>query len=227
MKTRTKRSVEAAAAAVADEQIEYVSFAEAVKRAKAAIVGHQKSESAMQWIVGEMAYRLRPIYGDKTTERFANAIGLTRGLANRYKLTYRLWHNSPVKDAVSFFTLMALNRHPDREKIAKSKPSLVKARQIAQAHGRSKHRAGSGRPRTISQYASDAIRHANKFLDPDGVFRHSVEMLRKGQGNMTDNMRRDLSAMANRGVKAFEEVLDVCKVIRFGRRGTRQAKRAS
>jgi hypothetical protein len=58
------------------------------------------------------------------------------------------------------------------------------------AVARGRRRAGS-RPatRTPSQYASDAIRVADRFLDPEGVFRHSIAMLRQDQGNLTDNMR--------------------------------------
>src|SRR5262245_38000594 len=60
-----------------------------------------------------------------------------------------------------------------------------------------------------------------------GGFCHSMVMLRKDKGNLTDNMRRDLSAMANRGHTAFDEIDDLCNIISFEKRRhakTRQAK---
>ena len=55
-------------------------------------------------------------------------------------------------------------------------------------------------------------------------------MLRKDQGNLTDNMRRDLSSRASGLCKLGEEYLNLCKVISFEKRRrakARLAKRAS
>ena len=212
-----------------EEHIKYVLFAEAVKRAKAAIARRDKSETRMCWIIGEMAYRLKP--GPYTINRFADSIGFSRYTVNNYRFTYKVWHKMPQMREMDFNALRTLNRHPDREEIMKENPKLSRKKAVMLARRFSRKRSLAGRPssgnyRTTSQFASDMIRSSDRFLEADGIFQHSFAMVRQNLGDLTDNMRQDLHAMAMRHLKVMEEVNSICKVISFARKRKAYARRA-
>src|SRR5262245_52841077 len=86
-----------------------------------------KSGDAAEMGLGELSDRLQPKYGDKTLERFAEAIGLPVARLNRCRSVYRAYRDKDIKaPAPKFAVLQALQGHPLRDEIIKERPNLTK-----------------------------------------------------------------------------------------------------
>jgi hypothetical protein len=164
-----------------------VNYDEAVREAKhllAAIDSHQ-------WRLGELADRLEPRYGEKTLEKFAEAIGIAPCTVERYRDVYRAWKSIPApgRESVSYSVMreLASLEDDDKAKIVADNPTITKreARKIKDAHQKTKPPADDGDKLYADQvgekWNSNLLTLANKVLAvpacekwPDVEFKKTV-----------------------------------------------------
>ena len=85
-----------------------------------------KKGDAAEMELGELADRLQPKYGEKTLERFAQAIDLPLDRLNRCRSVYRAYKGIDIQGASPNFAVrQALQAHPLREEIIKENPELT------------------------------------------------------------------------------------------------------
>jgi len=106
------------------------------KELVAQLLSWDKAVELTEIELGKLADGLKPIYGDKTLARFAEAIGLSADRLNRCRSVHRAYKDKEIKGpAPKFGVLQALQGHPDREEILANNPKLTKrqARSFMQA----------------------------------------------------------------------------------------------
>src|SRR5262249_38242935 len=99
-------------------------LAATLKSKDATLKSTQAAIKSTERELGELADRLKPIYGDETLASFAKAIGISADRLNRCRSVYRAYKvNKEIKGTTpKFGVLAALQSHPNRDEIIKERP---------------------------------------------------------------------------------------------------------
>jgi hypothetical protein len=96
-----------------------ISYDDAVARVK-------ESDQKYQWILGEIASKLEPKYGENTLERFAEEIGRNYNTLRNYMTTYRAWKDE--LDRPRFFSVaqeLAILPSEKKKEVLQEKPDIT------------------------------------------------------------------------------------------------------
>jgi hypothetical protein len=77
--------------------------------------------------LGELADKIKPVYGDRTLAKFAKACGFNTSCMERYRSVYRAWKDFPAPGPVSYAVLRELQKYPDKASIAAKLPGMTKS----------------------------------------------------------------------------------------------------
>jgi hypothetical protein len=106
-----------------NDEPDVINFDEAVAQAKQ----HIEAKKHHEMMLGELADRVEPKYGDRTLAKFAEEIGVDVADLNRWRSVYRAYKGKPPIEGTSpkFGVLQALQAHPKRDEIIKENPNLT------------------------------------------------------------------------------------------------------
>ena len=116
-KRKRGRAPKQSAQARQPDQIEFDDKAIAQgKKLVAAIKSDEKRLESSEMKLGELADRLKPVYGEETVAVFAHQIGISAATLKRYRSAYRAWKGIEAP-APSFAVVKELQAHPDKAEI--------------------------------------------------------------------------------------------------------------
>ena len=104
---------------------ELIPYNDAVREGKELVRGLDSEDA--QFRLGELAHRHKPVYGEGTLRRYAEAIGIVLCTLERYRTVYRAWADilAPGRK-LSYAVARALANHPDRAEIIRENPKITK-----------------------------------------------------------------------------------------------------
>jgi hypothetical protein len=104
---------------------ELIAYDEAEREGKELV--RQLDSEWRQFRLGELAHRVKPVYGEGTLRKYAEAIGIVLCTLDRHRLVYRAWADilAPGRK-LSYAVARALANHPDREAIIRENPDITK-----------------------------------------------------------------------------------------------------
>jgi hypothetical protein len=112
-----------------------IAYNDAVREGKELV--HRLDSECDRLRLGELAHRVKPVYGEGTLKRFADAIGIAKCTLERYRTVYRAWADilAPGLE-LGYAVARALAKVPNRAEIVTSNPEITKrkAEELARQH---------------------------------------------------------------------------------------------
>ena len=149
--------------AAQDDDADSIPFNDAEHEGKELV--HRLDSEWRQFRLGELAHRVKPVYGEGTLRKYAEAIGIALCTLDRYRTVYRAW--APILAPgrkLSYAVARALASHPDRAEIIRENPEITKrnAEELAR-----QHRAQNGKSIDANDEDDDEEHDQDEAADND------------------------------------------------------------
>jgi len=184
-----------------------IPFEDAVRECKeirARIDGRNEDTERDHFRIGEIADKVKTIYGDRTHAELAKRSSIAYSCLKRYLSVYRAWKGTPFgapgPQSVSYSVLRELATLDDREKIIRDNPKITK-REAEQLRRERKGTASS----SAQQQAQSSGQQQGAFLKDKRRFLKDIctsqeELRRKAEEALesTDEQLDDLAKIAGK-----------------------------